>query len=116
MNNYNKSFDNDVYPAIIENLASKKRHFTKTNMEPNFVRIDGDEVYVRTQKSSPDFKKIPRVMFSRTWNILLSESKVTQQKLSKEYNIKRSAFIILAFDLLDYVKYDPMDNSIKLIK
>jgi hypothetical protein len=116
MNNCNKSFDNEVYPDIIEKLGSKKRHFTKTNMEPNFVKIDDDEVQVRTQKSSPDFKKVPKGMFFKTWNILLSENRITQQKLSKEYNIKRSAFVILAFDLLDYVKYDPMDNSIKLIK
>ena len=116
MNNYNKSFDNEVYPAIIKKLASKQRYFTKTNQEPNFVKVDGDKVYVRTKKSSPDFIEIQKVMFLKTWNILLSEYKVTQKKLSKEYNIKRSAFIVLAFDLLDYVKYDSMDNSIRLIK
>ena len=110
MNNYDKNFNEEVYPNIIEKLGEKKRYFTKTNMEPNFVRIVDDEVYVRTQKSFPDYKKVPKDMFLKTWIILLTKRRITQQKLSKEYNIKRSAFIIIAFDLLDYVKYDyPVD-------
>ena len=69
-------FKTEVYPLILKKLAEKRRYFTKTENEPNFVKLDGDTVMVRTIKSKPNYEKIPYEFFEKTWDILKSKGKI----------------------------------------
>ncbi|MDD9811109.1 MAG: hypothetical protein OXU71_05260 [Gammaproteobacteria bacterium] len=106
-------FERDIFPLILTRLGERELHYTKTNRAPNRVDVRGREVYVMTNKSRPNYKKIPHEFFVKTWEILCNHGYVTQQQLSEEYYIKRSAFMLIAFDLLDFVKYDSEINGIK---
>ena len=105
-------FKTEVYPLILEKLAENRRYFTKTDNEPNFVRLDGDTVEVRTMKSKPNYEKIPYEFFEKTWDILQEKGRVNQSNLSKVHCVKRSAFMFIAFDLLDEVQYKDFNNSL----
>ena len=107
-------FKTEVYPLILKKLAEKRRYFTKTENEPNFVKLDGDTVMVRTIKSKPNYEKIPYKFFEKTWDILKSKGRVKQSDLSKVHHVKRSAFMLIAFDLLDEVQYKDFNNSLVL--
>ena len=107
-------FKSEVYPLILKKLAEKRRYFTKTENEPNFVKLDGDTVMVRTIKSKPNYEKIPYEFFEKTWDILKSKGRVKQSDLSKVHHVKRSAFMLIAFDLLDEVQYKDFNNSLVL--
>ena len=107
-------FKTEVYPLILKKLAEKRRYFTKTENEPNFVKLDGDTVMVRTIKSKPNYEKIPHEFFEKTWDILKSKGRVKQSDLSKVHHVKRSAFMLIAFDLLDEVQYKDFNNSLVL--
>ena len=107
-------FKIEVYPLMLEKLAENRRYFTKTENEPNFVRLDGETVEVRTMKSKPNYEKIPYEFFEKTWNILQEKGRVVQNDLSNVHNVKRSAFMLIAFDLLDEVQYKDFNNSLVL--
>lgn len=111
-----KDFKTEVYTDILEKLSLKNKYITKTDYKTNHVKIIDNKVFVKTEKSAPNFEEIPSEMFEKTWDILCDLKRVTQRDLSKKYNIKRSAFILIAFDLLEYVKYNSFDNSLKLIR
>ena len=48
--------------------------------------------------------------------IINNQKTVTQHELSQIFNIKRSAFMLIAFSLLNYVDYDSTDNSLNIQK
>lgn len=108
------NFKTEVYPLLLEKLAENKRYFTKTDNNPNHVKVIGDMVEVRTMKSSPNYEKIPYEMFEKTWQILEEKGRVKQGDLSKVHYVKRSAFMFIAFDLLDEVQYKDFSNSLVL--
>jgi len=108
------NFKTEVYPLLLEKLAENKRYFTKTDNNPNHVKVIGDMVEVRTMKSSPNYEKIPYEMFEKTWQILEEKGRVKQSDLSKVHYVKRSAFMFIAFDLLDEVQYKDFSNSLVL--
>lgn len=110
-----KDFTTEVYPEILEKLSENEEYFTKTGFKTNHVSIEDSVVLVKTDRSTPDYKEIPMEMFEKTWEVLSDRKRVTQEELSKGYNIKRSAFMLITFDLLDYVKYNSNDNSLNLI-
>jgi hypothetical protein len=35
-------FKTEIYPEILNRLSGERRFFTKTNNEPNFVKINND--------------------------------------------------------------------------
>ncbi len=109
-----KNFENEVFPSILTELGKAKFHYTKTRRDRNQVDIRGREVWVMTKKSKPNYQMIPCHFFEKTWELLCEKNSVTQNELSKEHNIKRSAFILIAFDLLDFVEYDGAKNALKL--
>ena len=76
--------------------------------------MDGDTVEVRTMKSKPNYEKIPYEFFEKTWDILQEKGRVNQSDLSKVHYVKRSAFMLIAFDLLDEVQYKDFNNSLVL--
>ena len=108
------NFKTEVYPLLLEKLAENRRYFTKTDNNPNYVKVIGDMVEVRTMKSSPNYEKIPYEMFEKTWQILKEKGRVKQSDLSKVHYVKRSAFMLIAFDLLDEVQYKDFSNSLVL--
>ena len=108
-------FISEIYPKILERLAKKELHYTKTRSNPNWVNLTVDIVSVKTTKNSPNFEEIPIEFFVSTWNLLVKKGEVTQSELSKDHNIKRSAFMLIAFDLLDIVDYIPSRNAHKQI-
>ena len=108
------NFKTEVYPLLLEKLAENRRYFTKTDNNPNHVKVIGDMVEVRTMKSSPNYVEIPYEMFEKTWQILKEKGRVKQSDLSKLHYVKRSAFMLIAFDLLDEVQYKDFSNSLVL--
>ena len=108
------NFKTEVYPLLLEKLAENRRYFTKTDNNPNHVKVIGDMVEVRTMKSSPNYVEIPYEMFEKTWQILKEKGRVKQIDLSKLHYVKRSAFMLIAFDLLDEVQYKDFSNSLVL--
>ena len=108
------NFKTEVYPLLLEKLAENRRYFTKTDNNPNYVKVIGDMVEVRTMKSSPNYVEIPYEMFEKTWQILKEKGRVKQSDLSKVHYVKRSAFMLIAFDLLDEVQYKDFSNSLVL--
>jgi len=108
------NFKSGIYPEILKRLSKDHRYFTKKENQPNFVKIDGDTVMVRTIKSRNNYEIIPYTFFEKTWNILLDKGRVKQRDLSQIYNVKRSAFMFIAFDLLDAVSYKEYNNSLTL--
>ena len=107
-------FKTEVYPLMLEKLAENRRYFTKTDNNPNHVKVIGDMVEVRTMKSSPNYVEIPYEMFEKTWQVLQGKGRVNQSDLSKVHYVKRSAFMLIAFDLLDEVQYKDFSNSLML--
>ncbi|MBT3962009.1 MAG: hypothetical protein HOK52_07515 [Candidatus Marinimicrobia bacterium] len=107
-------FKTEIYPEILNRLSGERRYFTKTNNEPNFVKINNDIIEVRTMKSSPNYEIVPYELFETTWKILKEKRRVTQNDLSKVHYVKRSAFMFIAFDLLDEVTYKDYNNSLVL--
>jgi|TARA_B100000959_G_C14696244_1_gene506875 hypothetical protein len=108
------SFKTEIYPEILNRLSKNRRHFTKTEKEPNFVRFDGERVEVRTNKSKPSYEVIPYEFFEKTWDVLQKKGRVNQNNLSNVHYVKRSAFMFIAFDLLDEVTYKDFNNSLVL--
>ena len=108
------NFKTEVYPLLLEKLAENRRYFTKTDNNPNYVKVIGDMVEVRTMKSSPNYVGIPYEIFEKTWQILKEKGRVKQSDLSKVHYVKRSAFMLIAFDLLDEVQYKDFSNSLVL--
>ncbi len=107
-------FLGEVYPILLERLAKREVYYTKTRSKPNWVNVEGNKVFVMTEKSRPDYREVPLRFFTETWNLLVEYGEMTQHELSKIYNIKRSAFILIAFDLLDEVTYFQSRNSLRL--
>lgn len=108
------NFISEIYPDILERLKQNEVYYTKSSNRPNWVNVAGNQVYVRTEKSSPDFLEIPFDFFLTTWKLLVENGKISQTELSKNYNIKRSAFMLIAFDLLDIVTYLQDKNALRL--
>lgn len=109
-----KDFKTDIYPDLLEKLSKRDKYLTKTEFKTNYVTVKDSIVFVKTDKSSPDYRAIPIEMFEKTWELLSAKKRITQEELSKEHNIKRSAFMLIAFNLLDYVEYQSNDNSLNL--
>jgi len=107
-------FKTEVYPLMLEKLAENRRYFTKTDNNPNHIRVICDMVEVQTIKSSPNYEEIPYEMFEKTWQVLQEKGRVNQSDLSKVHYVKRSAFKLIAFDLLEEVQYKDYSNSLVL--
>jgi hypothetical protein len=105
-------FYNDLLCAL-EKVSSIK---TMTQKRENKIRLENRIIYVATQKSMPNYVKIPLKIIKKSYDELLTNNEVTQSYLSETLNVKRSAFIMSAFSLLtDYITYDKGNNSIKVI-
>ena len=109
-----KDFNKDVFPEIIKKLGEKDTYYTKTTNALNRVRVRGSRVDVMTKKSNPNYEEIPHKFFVKTWDLLCQHGTITQNELSKKHYVKRSAFMFIAFDLLDFVEYDRSINAIRL--
>ena len=109
-----RDFKNNIYPDILDALEPDTTYYTKTRNEPNHVIIENQDILVMTNRSKPDHQHIPYELFHDTWKILNNQKTVTQNELSSRFNIKRSAFMLIAFSLLDYVDYNSTDNSLNV--
>lgn len=109
------AFLNIVYPELLKKLAQNELYYTKSKNRPNYVIVEGSRVLVKTERSAPEYEEIPIDLFERTWDLLTEKGKISQNELSKVYNIKRSAFMLIAFDLLDDVEYNSGSNSLRLV-
>ncbi len=107
-------FLGEVYPILLERLAKREVYYTKTHSEPNWVKVEDNKVSVMTEESRPDYREIQLKFFTETWDLLVEYGEMTQHELKENYNIKRSAFILIAFDLLDEVTYSQSRNSLRL--
>jgi|ERR1035437_1522681 hypothetical protein len=105
-------FYNDLLCAL-EKVSSIK---TMTQKRENKIRLENRRILVATKRSNPKYEEIPLEFIRKTYDELLTKNEVTQSYLSKNLNVKRSAFIMSAFSLLtDYITYDKDTNSIIVI-
>ena len=109
-----KDFKTEIYPDILNALRKNNIYYTKTRNEANHVMIENEDILVMTKRSKPDYQHIPYELFNDTWEILNDQKTLTQNELSQGFNIKRSAFMLIAFSLLNYVDYDSTDNSLNI--
>lgn len=105
----------DFFDDLLCELAKKSSINTMNEDKENKIRIENRKIFVVTKKSEPEFKEIPLKFIKTTYEELLRNNEVTQTYLSKTLNVKRSAFIMSAFSLLNYIAYDENENSIKVI-
>lgn len=110
----NKDFETEIYPNILQLLKKNNVYYTKNRKYENHVIIENQDILVMTKRSKPNYQHIPYELFNDTWKILNEQKTVTQHELSQIFNIKRSAFMLIAFSLLDYVDYDSTDNSLNI--
>ncbi len=108
-------FRQTIFPELLSRLSKQELYYTKTYCKPNWVKIEGDVIKVMTKKSRPRYIKIQIEGFQRTWDLLLEHKEVTQARLLEEPDIFRSAFLLIAFDLLDEVEYNEKNNSLRLV-
>ena len=111
-----KDFKTETYPDILNALRKNTIYYTKTRNETNHVMIENEDILVMTKRSKPNYQHIPYELFNDTWEILNDQKTVTQDELNQIFNIKRSAFMLIAFSILDYVDYDSTDNSLNIQK
>jgi|SRR5690606_3405626 len=112
-----KKFPQDFetfYDDLLCELAKVSSINTMKEKKENRIKLEDRKIFVATGKSTPDFKEIPLKFIKTTYEELLKNNEVTQKHLSKTLYVKRSAFIICAFFLLEYVGYDENKNSIKV--
>ncbi len=88
--------------------------YTKATNQLNLIKITSNNIYVATKKEWNQFNEIPRDMIETTCNTLLRRSRLTQNDISKGLNVKRSAFIIAALELLPEIQYEKSSNSLLL--
>ncbi|KPK96131.1 hypothetical protein AMJ80_01655 [bacterium SM23_31] len=113
---YNE-FISDLFRALLNLPGSTvKKLVTKTKNKTNLVKIEDNKIFVATEKDFDEFKEIPDHCLKTTFNELLDGMWLTQNRLKKELNVKRSAFIFTAFDLLPYITYNHDLNAIKMEK
>lgn len=107
----------EFYSRLLEELNRHEVIYTRSKHHPNYLRYDGEQIYIRTNKSSPDDRLIPEDMIRTSFRLLKQEREVTQGFLqSAPNNVKRSAFIMAAFPLLDdLINYNPEHNSLRAI-
>ncbi|MDQ7816903.1 MAG: hypothetical protein RDU14_07725 [Melioribacteraceae bacterium] len=112
----NKIEFESFYNNLLCELAKHASIFTKKRNKQNRIRIEDRRIFVATKKSGEDYKEIPIEFIQTTFESLLEKNEVSQTYLSKNLYVKRSAFIISAFSLLDeYIEYDENNNSIKIV-
>ena len=112
-----ENFRSDLFRAI-SNLpgGSVKKLVTKTKNKTNLVKIEDNKIFVATEIDFDEFKEIPENFLITTFDELLNGKWLTQNRLSKELYVKRSAFIFVAFDLLPYTTYNHDLNAVKMEK
>jgi len=110
-----KNFDT-FYNDLLRELAKVNSINTMTMNKENKVKIENCNIYVATNKSKPKYNEIPLKFIKKTYEELLKNKEVTQSHLSETLYVKRSAFIMSAFSLLDYITYDKNKNSLKINK
>jgi len=102
--------------SSLKNLTSNSSGYfeiyTKATNQLNLIKITSNNIYVATKKDWNKFNEIPRDMVETTYNNLLNRGRLTQNDISKGLNVKRSAFIIAALELLPEIEYDYASNSI----
>ena len=109
-----KDFETEVFLPMIKKLGKRKKYRTKTKRRPNWVKIEGDSVRVKTIDSGSKYIPIPHWYFVKTWKVLFRKKFVRQQYLKKSLDIRHAAFLMIAFDLLDFVKYSPDKKGLVL--
>lgn len=103
------------YNDLLCELSKRSSINTMTKNKVNRIRIEDRKIFVETEKSEPNFKEIPLKFIKITYAELLKNNEVTQTYLSKTLSVKRSAFLLPALSLLEYITYDRSENSIKII-
>lgn len=110
------TFEN-FYDLLLCELAKRSFILTKKQGKRNDIRLENRKVFVRTKKSGLKYEEIPLDFIKTAYDYLVENGEVTQNHLSKELNVKRSAFIISAFSLIeDSILYVKEENKIILIK
>lgn len=105
------------YNDLLCELAKVGSIYTMTKKKENIIKVENGDIFVATKKSSPKFEKIPLKFIRTTFDELLKNNEVSQSYLSETLYVKRSAFIMSAFSLLNnYIVYDEKSNSLKVIK
>ncbi len=90
--------------------------YTKATNQLNLIKITSSNIYVATKKDWNTFNEIPRDMVETTYNNLLNRGSLSQNDISKGLNVKRSAFIIAALELLPEIQYEKSSNSLLINK
>jgi hypothetical protein len=118
----NKNFNISKFQEILALIKKLKRNsdghyeiYTKKQKQLNLIRLGHNSLEVATKKDWNVFNNIPISMISRTYDTLIKSGQLTQSEISKGLNIKRSAFIIAALDLLPEIRYNEADNSLSFL-
>ena len=99
--------------TLPQDSNSNYKIYTKARKQLNLINIDQEVIKVATKKDDwRVFKEIPFYMFELTYNELEEEKSLTQVYIRDDLDVKRSAFIIAVFSLLDEIEYDESSNTI----
>jgi len=100
-------FEN-VWNDLIEVLEPGTVVYTLVRMYGNRIdRIDDEGIWVMTRKSSPGSSLVPKSMFKKAIEYLVEHGELSHAILTEELRIMRSAFILAALSLLNYVEQEP---------
>ncbi len=105
---------NDFQEELLRVLSKTKEVNTLSRNKKNRIIVKDGVIKVQTDRSFPEYEDIPQEFIKITYEALKKDSYVKQSDLSKKLYVKRSAFIMAAFTLLEYIEYDKDENSIKL--
>jgi hypothetical protein len=118
----NKNFDDSKFQELLTLIKKLNRNsnghyelYTKKQKQLNIIRLGPNTIEVATKKDWNVFNKIPINMINHTYEALRKNDQLTQSEISKGLNIKRSAFIIAALDLLPEIEYDETTNSLRFL-
>ena len=97
-----------VWNDLIEVLEPGTVVYTLVRMYGNRIdRIDDEGIWVMTRKSSPGSSLVPKSMFKKAIEYLVEHGELIHAILTEELRIMRSAFILAALSLLNYVEQEP---------
>ncbi|MFC1732221.1 hypothetical protein ACFL6I_18085 [candidate division KSB1 bacterium] len=104
------------YQDVLNALSGAPQVKTLTQEKVNKIKVENGIVYAATEHSNWDFIEIRRELFERTFEELQTGKWLSQNYLSKELYVKRSAVIFAILYLLPFIEYDGSQNAIRLKK
>ena len=95
-----------VWNDLINVLDRERKIYTLARRRTNEITdIDIDDIWVMTEKSSPNSKLVPKWMFETAITHLIENDSLSNDTLLNKLNVKRSSFVLAALSQLEYIDY-----------